>query len=195
MFPWFSRLSYWLLVRNLRLSWDRGGSLITLKSNVQCDFDTAHSRVLIEKLNWLQESDELTTFLIISHSPSMTQPLPWCSLLRRHNDHDVLSLRMPGQASGVSWQRLWSMSGDFSVSSSQGMTHSGQHRLWPTAEHNYYVSLNNQSATQRATVKQFWQTSNQWLLTILTDGGQHSWWGSCVKGRVLCSCLQRLVVT
>ena len=74
MFPWFSRLSYWLLVRNLRLSWDRGGSLITLKSNVQCDFDTAHSRVLIEKLNWLQESDEPSTFLII-----FITHLPWPS--------------------------------------------------------------------------------------------------------------------
>ncbi len=195
MFPWFSRLSYWLLVRNLRLSWDRGGSLITLKSNVQCDFDTAHSRVLIEKLNWLQESDELTTFLIIfiTHlpwpSPSPDAPSSGVTMIT------MFCLRMPGQASGVSWQRLWSMSADFSVSSSQGMTHSGQHRLWPTAEHNYYVSLNNQSATQRATVKQFWQISNQWLLTILTDGGQHSWWGSCAKGRVLCSCLQRLVVT
>ena len=79
MFPWFSRLSYWLLVRNLRLSWDRGGSLITLKSNVQCDFDTAHFRVLIEKLNWLQESDESESWLFLSltfHDPAPPLMLP-----------------------------------------------------------------------------------------------------------------------
>ena len=165
MFPWFSRLSYWLLVRNLRLSWDRGGSLITLKTNVQCDFDTTQSRVLNEKLNWLRDLDY---FWLTFHDPA---PPLW-HLPQASRCWEDLGC----QASGVSWQSLWSMSADFSVSDSQGMTHSGQHRLWPTAEHNYYVSLNNQSATQRMTLKELSQISNQWLSTILlTARGQLSY--------------------
>lgn len=171
MFPWFSRLSYWLLVRNLRLSWDRGGSLITLKTNVQCDFDTTHSRVLNEKLDWLQEWDEtplVDCFQLTFHDPA---PPLW-HLPPASRCHDVWE-DLGCQASAVSWQSLWSMSADFSVSDSQAMTHSGQHRLWPTAEHNYYVSLNNQSATLRTTLTQ--QISNQWLSTILTASGQLSY--------------------
>ena len=193
MFPWFSRLSYWLLVRNLRLSWDRGGSLITLKSNVQCDFDTAHFRVLIEKLNWLQESDEPTTFLIISHSPSMTQPRPWCSLLRRHNDHDIWEApdarRQACRDRGSDQCLLTSQSPIVKVWLTQANI--GSDRLQNTII-TYLSTINPQHRTTKSSGR---SVTSQWLLTILTGRGQHSWWGSCVKGSVLCSCLQRLVVT
>ena len=92
-------------------------------------------------------------------SPSPVTPSPGVTMSRCWED-------LGCQASGVSWRSFWSMSADFSVSNSQGMTHSGQHRLWPTAEHDYYVSLNNQSATQRATLKLLSQISNQWLSSL-----------------------------
>ena len=56
----------------------------------------------------------------------------------------------------------------------------------------YLSTINPQHRTTKSSGR---SVTSQWLLTILTGRGQHSWWGSCVKGRVLCSCLQRLVVT
>ena len=136
MFPWFSRLSYWLLVRNLRLSWDR-------RHEGRGEFDHIENQCPIwlwrgglSSFNWkvkltsgIRWGHFLDNFQLTFHDPAPPRwsPLPasqWSRCLRG------------SQMSGVSWR--WSMSADFSVSDSQSMTHSGQHRLWPTAEHDYY---------------------------------------------------------